>query len=575
MWIPIGLDELENQEKENKYILSRKAITPLFNQLRLLWKDGFHDQCEIIFGVTVTRKYPLNLKVRDSLTLQRQPEIFTVKIKGQGPGIAPLVSNHIYKNKNTYRTSLPLTNNSESNLEVILDLIMASSAFPLAFSPYPIRFCFHSPGEEQSSCNLKDSGLEEFVDGGIYQNSPVDHGYEILNEVSSAYDSKELIYVNASAPLHNQSGELSDDEKSKEADPIDEALDLGFNFLQTSRNLSLTQNLQKYPDLSKNIKTNSKQIPLVSEPLYAFFGFIEKDFRIADFYLGILDASKIFPNEKKSTSKEYECFVKRLSGNNECVLDENLTILSRLSKLRRDLYPNSQGLEFLMNYLQQNHFHFRDLKLRKKESKFGKVALKNRLKLPLLKLAENRPESSKFGTKLIFEQALNQVSFYPSARYAYALWGDSPELGISLAYKKELNIPTTLRLNFSLMFQEYVNKFKGQEENSALVPLMGFRYQPEKLGNSMWQINFGARAGYVLVDSDNGGSKKELCDPNKFKTSTVACSGFTTQLVTAITFIERARVQVVYIPDSPNQIGKFMNPVFYLQFGIVIPDFWN
>lgn len=565
MWIPIGLDQLEDDDPNHESLFHREALTGLKGELSSIWKSGFKEDCDVIFGVTVTRRTPLVETIRPGLSITRQPEIFLVKIKGRGKHRSPLIENYRQTKTNSYRTILPL--NQENGFETLFNLVQASAAFPIAFSPYPISFCLLRPGVVMSECSLDKVTTELFVDGGIYQNSPVGRGYMILKELTQEKDVA-LIYVNASAPLKNVTQSDVKGAHYKEWGFLSEVFGLSLSFLETSRSMGLSEDLQRFPDISQFVNTNEKGFPLVSEPLYAFMGFIEKDFRISDFYLGVRDGYNMFGPASNQMKEELVCFFQWAeSGLANCKLRHNLIVLAKLAHQRALTYPHGEPFNMIFSFLEKEKFHFKDLGLNKKQSSFGRVALKNRFSKLANAVIEKQPRELQTKTGFILEQGLNQITFYPKAKYSYILLGKTAELGLSRAYKKELNIPTELRLNLSLMFLDFQRTLESEASFLSPVPSIGFRFQPSALADSIWQMNLGLRVGYVFSGRDNFGS--ERCDIMTRNQTITSCSGILPQGVFSVTFLERLRAQFVYIPDYPNNFGKFHNSQIYLQAGLV------
>jgi hypothetical protein len=570
MWIPVGLDQLQDDNPNHKGLFQRNSLQNLFQELRGIWHEGFKDSCDIIFGVTVTRRNPLVEEIRPGLSITRQPEIFFVRIKGRGKGRSPTVENYTPDTDKTYRTLLPLNESKEKQLELLLDLVQASAAFPVAFKSYPLKYCIYRPGEVVKSCDRLSVRKDEFVDGGIYQNSPVDRGFHILKRNYPSDKNIELIYVNASAPLKSDRIHKEDKSLNEDQGSLGEIYSLGLSFLNTSRNMSLSENLKRFPELSLYLKTNPKNYPLASEPLYAFLGFVEKDFRISDFYLGINDGQEMF--QSSFSDPEVDCFHMKLkTGEANCKINKNLLILADLANSRKNHYPLRESTIEIFKYLEEAQFHFKDLGLDRKRSQFGRIALKERFRKLGKAYEEKQPKDQQEKIKFVVEQSLNQISFYPSSFYRYILLGKSPEFGLSTAWQKEITEPTSLRFNMALMLIDFMDTIHMSDAIWAPVPLVGLRYQPKNLGNLFWQYSFGLRAGYVLSNTDDYGESE--CYASKSKLSHAACSGLIIQKVFSVTFLERLRAQVVISPDAANSFGKFENSQLYFQVGMVFPGF--
>ncbi len=573
MWIPVGLDQLESRNSSNTSLFHRGASNALFYEFRDIWQQGLSENCNVIFGVTVTRFRPIIDELKPGLSLTRQPEVFFVRIRGQGKLKFPKVENYFIDGNQTYRTALPFTNNDQFNLELLLDLVQASAAFPLAFPPYEIEHCLFRPGEKNTTCSVQNSRKDLFVDGGIYQNSPVGLGFKILKKETPAQSVPELYYINASAPYKkpNQTNASDPAEGREDLGIFSDIYELTLSFLKTSRTMTLSENIQRNPEISNYTKTNLKNYPLFSEPLFAFLGFIETDFRRADFFLGIRDAEDLFQNDLLMDSMpEYNCFKSHLEKINlNCQLSDNLKILSSYVHSKNETVGLPNTLESLFPYLEENSFEFKDLKLSKKDSVYGRVALKNRFKKLSQTFIQKQPKKVQPIGQLLFNASLNQIAFQPSSNYTYFLIGSSPELGFSRAFHGKYEVPTSLRFNVALLFRGLDNYFNSQRDVWAMVPLVGLRFQPYSLSRSLWQMNFGLRAGYSISSRSNFATN-ECHSRNSFYPED--CSGWILQQVTSITFLERLRFQLVYTPDYPGHRIEFKNSDFSIQAGIVFPE---
>ena len=562
MWIPIGLNDLEAKDKKTLSLLSREAIDPLFQEVKERWEEGLSESCDVVFGAAVTRHSPLIEEYKPGLDIIRQPEFFMVRIKGRGKGKTPLVENFNHGDTNRYRTSLPLGESSKRDVNILLSLIKASSAFPGAFTPYPISFCFQKPGELTQKCHSEETETENFIDGGIYHNGPVGYAYEVLKKVSSDKNYA-VYYLNASAPLAGRREEPQD--KREDDGVVKDFYHLFIDFTVQGRKFELTKSLETNPDLVDHLKTNIKHYPLVSEPLYAFMGFIEKDFRITDFYLGMKDGESISNN--RQTDPQYLCFKEHLAGNKNCKLDENQDVLIGLAKFRKsNISKKKTDFDVVFDYLSKNKYEFKDLGLKQKESKYGKVYFKQRLSDMLNRLIKKQPEHQHRTLGLIVRPSLNFIHYTPPEEYYTALYGSSPELGYSKIIPTESFAYSSFRLNYTFMINGLSSFFSRAEDIWAVTPLVGMEYEPVKLSSAIWQWRFGARMGYVLSPRDDLG--RGDCDPDLVEVSSAACSGVTMHLTSAVSAFEILRLQLVTIPFVVDSLSFKDSPELILQIGI-------
>lgn len=563
MWVPIGLNQLEAQDKSVPSLFDRKAILPLFQELKDRWKEGFKESCDIHFGVAVTRRGPLVDELRPGLEIVRQSEFFSVRIRGQGPGKYPIVENSLHKDEKTYRGFLPVGETPQQDIQILLDMIQASSAFPGAFAPYPIESCFYKPGEKFKGCKSGATQKELFIDGGIYHNGPVGYVYETLlqNENNNKFD---LYYINASSPL---AGSTAPKEKVPKDDEgvFNQFFKLFSDFMTQARVYELAKSLERYPDLENQLKTNPKNFPLVSEPLYAFLGFLETDFRKSDFYLGIYDGEKI-SGEPLTEDAEYLCYKDHLVTKGNCKLDHNLKVLTDLAKHLKKKNMAVPDFDTVFDYLEKHEFIFRDLGLKKKEARYGRIYVKTRLNKLLKSFAARQPEKEHAKLNYFIRPSLNYLHYTPPDSYWYAVYASSPEVGYSGLIPERYFINSSFRYNLSLMVNDFSTLVSRADDLWALTPMLGLEYEPVWLNSAIWQWRGGIRAGYVLAPEDDFGAQS--CDEELADQSLAACSGGTAQIFLALSVLERLRLQFVYIPLVVNSIELDEKPEMMLQVGI-------
>jgi hypothetical protein len=569
MWIPIGLDQLEVTDEKEKSLFQRKAITPLFGEIKERWKEGLNEKCDLLFGVAVARKEPFINVIRPGLEIVRQSEFFILRIRGQGPGRPPIVENQTYSNLNSFRSYLPVGESPDKDINILLDLIQASSAFPGAFTAYPLKFCYSKPGEKFKSCTSKNSKSEDFIDGGLYHNGPVGYAFEAL-KMKSKDKNFTLHYVNTESPLLTQKY-IPKKKKEKNDDVFKEFYQLFLNFINQARKFELAKSLEVNPEIVNHLRTNPKNFPLVSEPLYAFLGFMETDFRKSDFYLGMHDAEKNGIRKSLDEDSEYECFREKLINQNSiCPLDENLKILTDLAIYRNKKHLGEPDFDTVYDFLQKKKFEFKDLGMKKNESMYGKVYTKKRL-TKLLKGYSDR-QSKKEHKKLTYfiRPSLNFLKYTPPDRYWYAVYASTPEVGFSTLIPQRYFGTSPFRFQLATALNGFSNFFSRNEDIWAITPLAGIEYEPLWLNSAIWQWHGGLRLGYMFSPRDNFGQGD--CDEAAAKENAAYCSGGTLQLFFAVSVLERIRVQLVYVPLVVNSITFDDRPELLLQVGIQFGD---
>jgi hypothetical protein len=287
-WIPFGLDQLVVKDQMTPTtVMSRDGFDVAINEIKKQWMKGLSADCDVLFGVSATRKDPLIEEIRPGLTTQRYAESFVVRIRGRGKDIPPLVEN--FRDPERTNILLPFTSDPEKNFGIIRDLIYASTAIPIGFPAHPVRHCVVSPDKISTECTDKNSRTDFFIDGGVLDNVPVRLAHHLARlKFSDTPEYSRTVYAYAAADS------ASYNESIHSTRPLHGVLDSIFkiwmDFTSTVRGREVTSVFEENPHLQERMIINVKHLPLAGEHLSDFFGFIEEDFRRFDYYLGMYDS---------------------------------------------------------------------------------------------------------------------------------------------------------------------------------------------------------------------------------------------------------------------------------------------
>ncbi len=305
-WSAIGIEELfdPDQVKPNA-IFTRRGFGPV-EQLRRAWNAGLREDCDLLLGITATRMRPREVEVGGGvLSLPRMAERFLVRIRGRGPGRPPRVDNYVSPHRRTQRPLLPLDGPDARPFDAILQAILASSCFPIAFEPQPIAHCLGSEGP----CTPDRAETDLFLDGGFYSNQPLRLAVDavqmgVTSEGPPAIlprpdDSRLLpqdttfLFVDPELYAFPLPDDEDDDEgDSTDPDLVPYVLTMAGDFIRTARTAELHALLESVPEARKMLFTNRVNHPLASASLGAFMGFFDRELRRFDFHLGMYDARR-------------------------------------------------------------------------------------------------------------------------------------------------------------------------------------------------------------------------------------------------------------------------------------------
>ncbi len=316
LWGPVGLKQLFDKKRASADALFvRDEMSARVEHLHKVWNEGLPADCDVVWGASVTRVEPRNVVIKPGLSAPRVLETFVVRIEGRGPGKPPRVSNYVGRDMVAPVPLLPFaddTNDPEAsnrNFSLLRDVMFASAAFPVAFSPAPIEYCLSKPGAEPEkalACTQPEY-LDYFIDGGLFDNSPLRVAWSMVN-------SRLLQAPNGGSrwesPVNGSDAALRTDTRLIFVDPytnsfpdeegatpkaaandglVTKLLSITGGFISSARSTELSQ-LAREPELAERMDLVKSNLPRASAPLNAFAGFFETEFRRFDFYLGMYDA---------------------------------------------------------------------------------------------------------------------------------------------------------------------------------------------------------------------------------------------------------------------------------------------
>jgi predicted acylesterase/phospholipase RssA len=313
-WIPVGLKELFRPgETTARGLFSRKPLIDALEVVEGVWKQGLHASCDATLGLSTTRVTSAKVElVKDRVTLARTEAKFVVRVRGQGPGKPPLVTNYVAGRDLLHRPLLPVQKDGSIAFDSLERVVLASGAFPLAFEPMSVAHCTHgSTGDEndEPQCTPETSEVRLFIDGGVFDNQPLRLAVQLAQQgligegparrwaerpSSSSQPLRTdtpFVYVD---PAVEVLPNVETDHGPPDDGTIPYALYLLEQLVESSRSKELQVLLEDDPEVTKQITATHTYFMPLSDPLYDFFGFFERDFRIHDFYLGMHAAQRWF-----------------------------------------------------------------------------------------------------------------------------------------------------------------------------------------------------------------------------------------------------------------------------------------
>jgi predicted acylesterase/phospholipase RssA len=272
-WVNLGIEDLiiKGNDPQNKSTLfSRKALRKKADMIMdHMGKPIFEQGCEVPIGFSVTKVKPIveefqGIKIKN----QNFSVPFTFSVKG---GKAQIRNKEMPKESTNFHIAIP---GIEKDYRKVVDVLFASSAFPGAFQQ--VKLTYQYKGKIRSNY---------FIDGGAYDNIPLQLATE-LNPKASLF-----LFMNPS----NMRKEKAADENETEEPPIgfltSSAGPLG-NSLEIFQQMKLYQAINQYfrghPE--RKLIISSRYHPLTAGYLEHFGAFMDRNFRLYDYHVGVYDA---------------------------------------------------------------------------------------------------------------------------------------------------------------------------------------------------------------------------------------------------------------------------------------------
>ncbi len=320
-WIPVGIHGLFPRGRPKGYapgdgLFARGAFAPAEATLRQALDDGtrFPAGCPLTVGVTVTRIRPADIVIKSAdaqsgsdgihIPTQRFVSTFGLQTGPAGLRFKQLAEHDHeigeYLTLPTKEGSGPVTDDQ------VLDIIRASSAFPVAFGPQVIRHCAEDDHTRRhAGCVQLD---DQFIDGGVFDNVPLGLAVSLTGQILSPDDAEQVHYVYVD-PDHARSYSKAPTPTPTPERPETKRVGLSttFDFISTFVSVSEQYELQtvarylykptdgrmpngqKLPPATPLPRLSSRFHPLMGSYLAHFGAFFAEPFREHDFYVGVYD----------------------------------------------------------------------------------------------------------------------------------------------------------------------------------------------------------------------------------------------------------------------------------------------
>jgi predicted acylesterase/phospholipase RssA len=274
-WVDLGLSDLiiTDPKSNNKSTLFKRDKLKIKSEkiLEKLKKPIFRKGCKIPLGFSVTKAKPITTEFQNSgIKIKNQHFSIPLTLKEKNNKLT--LSNRKMSKSTDYYISIP---NIEEDNSKVIDVLFASSAFPGAFKQIKLDYLYE--GEKKSSY---------FIDGGAYDNLPLQLATELDKQA------KEFIFIDPSNMRKEKERYTTLDEEKEpigfltsNAIPLLDSLDI---FQSMRLYNAITQYFQE--GSGKQLILSSRYHPITGKFLGHFGAFLDKDFRIYDYHVGVYDA---------------------------------------------------------------------------------------------------------------------------------------------------------------------------------------------------------------------------------------------------------------------------------------------
>jgi predicted acylesterase/phospholipase RssA len=292
-WLAQQFDSLF--QPDSSTAISAFIATPGLVDLRRLlgevWQSRLPEWCDVSLGISVTRLTPLDVPLQGQLTVPRQLLYFTIRIRGRGDSLPPVIQNSVVSGSGAPQLLLPLAADPDADAsqdrDRLVEVIAASGAFPFAFPPVTLAYCIY-PAVNADACHEADHH-DRFIDGGVFDNVPLGLAGELNRSNAPAPDQTRFVYLDPDLRAYPvpEPGAAA-----RQPSVFTHGAVLAQGFVHQARKTELFALLEErsVPLDPGRLFIASSRFPQASGFLGNFFGLFEREFRRFDYYLGMYDA---------------------------------------------------------------------------------------------------------------------------------------------------------------------------------------------------------------------------------------------------------------------------------------------
>ena len=306
-----SLSEFTAFNKNTQGIFSRKGLKLSLDYVKELLNqsgENFREGCQVKIGISITKLVP-DVSVVAGIDVLNQRYVIPLLFKIESGRVT--FRNYQPENSQFSQSDnylyLPAPEGVVDH-ESVLNALLASSAFPVTFSPVKVAYCRASNIDSvkyQNTCPAQYQYHEDlFIDGGNFDNAPIGAALNLHDE-KGIFENSVVLFVNpdrrrirtqtSKGPFSTESNPNA--KKNPAIIGLKEYLGLGYHIFDYGMTTELYQAARRIEYLKKqsstnrpNIRLSDRYYPVIGDYLYHFAAFFDQSFRQFDFNVGAYDA---------------------------------------------------------------------------------------------------------------------------------------------------------------------------------------------------------------------------------------------------------------------------------------------
>jgi len=272
-WVNLGIEDLviKGKSSTNKSTLfSRRELRHKAAQIMdHLSKPVFEEGCKVPMGFAVTKVTPI---VEEFQGIKIKNQNFSVPFTfGIEQGKVVIRNKAMPDESTNFYISIP---GIEKDYTKITDVLFASSAFPGAFQQIKLEYAYKGKVRKNY-----------FIDGGAYDNIPL--------QLATELNPKANLFIFMDPSNMRKEPPVKEDEKeeppvgflSSSAGPLSNSVEI---FQQMKLYQAINLYFRGHPE--RKLILSSRYHPLTAGFLEHFGAFLDKNFRLYDYHVGVYDA---------------------------------------------------------------------------------------------------------------------------------------------------------------------------------------------------------------------------------------------------------------------------------------------